>query len=89
MRVCRLVHGALVVTHTVSTARLATPSATMLVLVVRGTVEQEGVTPYTELKPRQVDTWDASRIQVTAEIYPYLLIMAIRIPSPPASNPAL
>ena len=70
MRVCRLVHGALVVTRSVSTARLPTLSVTMLVLVVRGTVEQEGVTPYTELKPRQVDTWDASRI-VTAEIYPY------------------
>ena len=89
MRVCRLVNGAIVVTHTVSTARLPSPSATMLVRVVRGTVEHHGVTPYTGLKPRQVDTWDASRIQVTAEIYPYLLIMAISIPSPPASNPAL
>ena len=56
MRVYRLVHGALVVTHTVSTARLPTPSVTMLVLVVRGTAEQEGVTPYTGQKPLPVDT---------------------------------
>ena len=87
MRVCRLVHGALVVTRMVNMAGQGR-SVTTLVRMVLDTVEQYCVTPYTGLKPRKVDTQDASRIQVT-EIYPYLLITAIRIPSQPASNPAL
>ena len=70
MQACSMVHGVLVVTRMVSTAGQVTQSVTTLVQVVPGTVEQHGVTPYTGLKPRQVDTWDASRI-VTAEIYPY------------------